>query len=344
VAKKSKTKAPNLHEFLASLDREETKPVYAVTGEEQLLKSEALAAVKHKALGDADPSMCYVEFDGDEVEARAVFDELRTLPFLGDRRVVLLEKADKFIEQHKNLLGSYIDSPASSGTLILLLNKLDARTKLAKALAKWNSVVDCQRLYERQIPGWINQRVQSHGKRIAPRAAQVLAEYVGTDLGQLSSQIEKVITYVGERQQIDVDDIVVLADTDRTRTIFELTECIGRKDTQKALRVLNQFTQTGDEAVYVVTMLAWQLRRFWKTKRVCAQEAGADNRSLNDRVLRAIGGSPFFIPDVIRQAGAFTETDLLRRYRMLLDCDIRLKTSGDDPKTTLELLLINLCR
>ena len=318
--------------------------MYAVAGEEQLLKSEALAAIKHKALGDADPSMCYVEFDGEDVEARAVFDELRTLPFLGDRRVVLLEKADKFIEQHKDLLSSYTDSPASKGTLILLMNKLDARTKLAKALAKWNSVVDCQRLYERQIPGWISQRVQSHGKRIAPRAAQVLGEYVGTDLGQLSSQIEKVVTYVGEREQIDVDDVVVLADTDRTRTIFELTECIGRKDTQKALTVLNQFTQTGDEATYVVTMLAWQLRRLWKTKRVCAQEAGADGHALTDKVLKAVGGARFFIQDLIHQARAFSETDLLQRYRMLLDCDIRLKTSGDNPKTALELLIINLCR
>lgn len=344
MAQRARTRAPSFNDFLGILNREEAKPVYAVTGEEDLLKSEAVAAIKHKALGDADPSMCYVEYDGESVACNAVFDELRTLPFLGSRRVVLLEKADKFADRFRDALNNYLDSPSATGTLILLLAKLDARTKLGKALAKWRSVVDCGRLYERQVPGWIVERTRRHGKRIAPRAAQMLAEYVGSDLGQLSNHIEKLVTYVGDRAQIDADDIAALTDTDRTRTIFELTECIGSKHTQRALTILNQFTQSGDEAPYVVTMLAWQLRRLWKTKRIVAQSARGAGDSLVTDVQKAVGGARFFIPDLIRQSQAYEEADLVRGYRLLLEYDVKFKTSGDDPKMLLELLVLNLCR
>lgn len=344
MAQRVRTRTPNLHDFLAILAREEVKPVYAIMGEEELLKAEAVAAIKHKALGDADPSMCYVEYDGEEVECSAVFDELRTLPFFGSRRVALLEKADKFIERFKDALNNYVDSPPATGILILLLGKLDARTKLGKALTKWKSAVECQRLYDRQVPGWIVERARRCGKRIAPRAAQLIAEYVGSNLGQLSSQIDKLVTYVGDREQIGVDDVAELTDADRTRTVFELTDCIGRKDVQRALVILNQFTRSGDEAPYIVSMLAWQLRRLWKTKRIVAQSARASGDALVNQVHQGVGGGRFFIQDLIRQSHAFTEADLLERYRLLLECDIQAKTSGDDPKTILEVLMLNLCR
>ena len=340
----TRRQTPNLSEFLASFERAEVQPVYAVLGDEEQLKAEAIVAIKAKALDGADPAMCYCEFDGADADCRAVFDEVRTLPFLGKRRVVLIEEADKFVERSKDALNAYVESPASSGTLILELKKIDSRTKFGKALAKWESVVECKRLYENQVPGWISQRAASRGKRIDTQAARMLTEHTGVDLGPLANQIDKLITFVGERDHITVDDVAELTITDRTRTVFELTECIGRKDTAKALTVLSQFMHSDGEATYIVSMLAWQVRRLWKTKHVIAKSAHAGGNTLVNEVQKTVGGARFFIQDLIRQANAFSDDDMAYRYRLLLECDMQLKSTGDDPKTALEMLMVKLCR
>ncbi len=335
---------PGLDDFVATLVNADVLPVYAVFGEEEHLKAEAIVAIKAKAIGDGDAAMCYSEFDGATADCKDVFDELRTLPFLANRRVVLLEKADKFLERFRNQANAYVESPASSGTLILSLKKLDSRTKIAKALGKWRGVVECKRLYENQVPGWIVQRMRSRGKKIDTGAARMLAEHVGSDLGPLSNQIEKIITFVGDRDRVTSEDVAELTITDRTRTIFELTECIGRKDTTKALTVLNQLTNTGGEAVYIISMLAWQLRRLWKAKHVIARHSGSRGQGLESEVAKALGVSPYFVKDIIRQAAVFSDEDMGHRYRLLLECDIQLKSAPDDPMILLEKLMLNLCR
>ena len=341
---RTKKRTPGLEDFLATLERSDVQPVYAVLGDEELTKAEAIAAIKAKAVGSGDPSMCYVELDPAETTASAVFDELRTVPFLGSRRVVLIEGADGFIDTHKEALNSYLGHPSATGTLILTLKKLDARTKLGKTLSKWHSVVECRRLYANQLPDWITARVHALGKHIDHRAVQFLAESVGPDLAMLSTHIEKVVTYVGDRPQITTEDVAALTDPDRTRTVFELTDCMTRKDAAKALTVLGQFLHTDGQAPYIVTMLTWQLRRLWKTKLILAQHAERRAGDPTDEIHRAVGGHPFFVKDLILQARACTEADLERGYRLLLDCDIALKSTGDSPKLLLEMLVLNLCR
>jgi len=322
----------------------DTLPVYAVTGDEEQRKAEAVAALKAKALGDADPGMCYTEYEGDTVDCKDVFDDLRTLPFLGDRRVVLLEKADKFIERFGDQFKSYLESPSTAGTLIMVLNNLDSRTKVAKTLAKWQSVVECKRLYDNQVPDWIRKRVASLGKQIDLHAARMLGEHVGADLGPLASQVDKLVTYVGDRDRITLEDVAEMTVTDRTRTIFELTDCIGRKDSHKAIGVLNQFMHRDGEAGYVVTMLAWQMRRLWKTKKIVANNPRARESDLISQILKAVGGAPMFIKQMIPQARAFSDEDLAYRHRLLIECDAALKSTGDDPKTMLEVLMMRLCK
>ena len=342
MAKRSDT--PNFDEFRSTLERQDTQPVYAVVGDEEQLKAEAIVAIKVKALDGSDPAMCYTEYDGEEADCKDVFDELRTLPFLGKRRVVLVEKADRFVERAGEPIKTYLDSPAASGALILALKKLNRSTKLYKTLARWQSVVECKRLYENQVPAWVIQRARSRGKAMDAPAARMLAEHVGADLGTLANQIDKLITFVGEHPRITVDDVAQLTITDRTRTVFELTECIGHKDTRRALTILGQFMRSGDDASYILTMLAWQMRRLWKAKHVMVQNSRARERDLVGEVHKAVGGSRYFIKDIIRQAGAFSEDDMAYRYRLLLECDLQLKSTGNDPKTALEVLMMNLCR
>ncbi len=328
---------------MAALPQQPVRPAYAVFGDEEHSKGEAILAIRAKAIEDGDPAMCYAEFDGASASLRDVLDELRTLPFLSKRRVVLVENADKLVEAGKDHLNRFLESPPESGTLILSLAKLDARTRLAKTLLNWGAAVECKRLYENQVPGWIMQRVRARGKSMDTPTARLLAELAGTDLGMLAAHIEKLVTYVGDRPRITADDVEAMTITDRTRTVFELTECIGRRDARKALTVLGQFMQTDGEAIYIVTMLAWQLRRLWKTRRVLS-EIRRTGRDAEQQVARAVGVKPFFARDLIRQASAFDEADLAGHHRRLLEADLKLKSMPDDPKTVLETLILTLCR
>lgn len=328
-------------EFRAGFDPNQVAPAYVIHGDEYFFVREALAALRDGALKKSDRNMCCTEFDGSEVEPRALLDELRTMPFGGTRRVVILSSPGKFLadEDKLELLRRYLLKPTPSSCLVIVADSWDGRTAAAKLLARHSVLIECKPLQWRMVQAWLMDRArQAYGKALTADACQQLQDSLGSDLMALDANLNKLALYVGNRQRIEARDVEAVVGSDRARTVFELTDAVSAGNARQAMAVLQQLLLHGASVGYVVSMLAWQFRRLWLAKRLLSK------RATPDQIGSALHISfPSLVDKLIQQARRMTEPALIANHDLLLKADIQSKTSTMSEELILECLITKLC-
>lgn len=243
----------------------ESSPVYVVYGKEDFVRRHQLGRLIDKLLEPDQRAMCLSEYDGRgaKLVLGDVLDDVRTLPFLGPRRVVVVRNADEFITANREHLEAYVGSPAASGVLILVCDSCASNTKLYKAVNKLGGCVPCEAPPRYNLPGLVSGRCQrEYGKRIDVQVARELIEHAGEDLGVLDGELAKLASYVGSRDRITVDDIAAVCVDQRERKVFYILDAMAAGDVARALGMLEEVWQTDREAEYrAIGGFAWAVRR-----------------------------------------------------------------------------------
>ncbi|GMU23997.1 MAG: hypothetical protein AMXMBFR13_40740 [Phycisphaerae bacterium] len=312
---------------------------YAVFGPEAFLKRNALTDIGSRVLGEADRSLCFSEYEGASNELAPILDDLRTLPFLADRRLVLVREADTFITRHRDAIEEYLGAPSPTGVLVLECKSLPKNTRLYKKIDALGGIVACEAVPARAIAGWIGKRSQeAHGVRIDAGAAALLADLVGNDLGLLDGELQKLSIYVGERQRIAVADVEALVGQQREEEIWGILSAMAAGDQSKAMSLWEGVYQTDRAAeARAVAGMAYKVRQMLNARK--AHEAGA---SMNDvgRMLM-IWGNP---QRVQAELNAFTTRQLEDMLCKLLEADLAAKSGGVSVQTSIETLIVESCQ
>src|SRR5258708_2701381 len=129
--------------FLEQAGRGKPQAVYVIPGDEDFLKRQVIAALRKWILGEGDTEFAYTAFPGDRASWSAVRGELETLPFLAERRLVVIDQADPFVTQHRAELEKYLAVPARTGVLALEVKTWPANTRLAK-LVNADATITCK--------------------------------------------------------------------------------------------------------------------------------------------------------------------------------------------------------
>ncbi|HCN19269.1 MAG: DNA polymerase III subunit delta [Planctomycetes bacterium RIFCSPHIGHO2_02_FULL_50_42] len=329
--------------FKRSFEKAELLPVYVVYGEEAFFIHEAVSLIRSRILGKEETGVSLTEIGGAETSFPAVVEELETVPFFGTRgkRLVVVYGADKLVAHSRDKLQDYMESSSPFGYLVLVCNELDRRTSFFNKLNRKGGTVACRRIQDAQLLSWITSRAQSYEKQISLDACNILAENVGNSLSLLAGHIEKLVVSVGRRREIRPEDVEGLVGADRQRDVFELTGAVARKDFPKALKILAQLlrlTGSGEEVVKVIPPLRWQIGRLWRARRIL--NGGGDKEALT----YSLGVPRRYVDDLVGQTKLFSEKNLERDYRLLLEADLEGKVSSGNNKIILEKLIFNLCK
>ncbi len=307
------------------------KPVYAVYGADAFRKRQVVADICKSVLeaGGDTPS----QYEGKTAELAAVLDDVRTYSLLGGRRVVIVEDADEFISAHRAALERYCSEPVDSGVLILVCSSLPGNQRLHKIIAKNGQVTKCDALKRQEVVQWISTRAQeAHGKRLDARAAWMLREFTGDDLGMLDGEIGKLAIFVGERPAITERDIEALVGRHREENVFGVTDAIAEGDPARALAQWEQVLATDRAApARAVGGLAWGIRRLLALKILA--EGGAS--------MAGLARQAFTRPDVLqRRLANVTVEELERQLCDLLSADLAAKSGLGSVTTAIEKFII----
>ncbi|HOW72912.1 MAG TPA: DNA polymerase III subunit delta [Phycisphaerae bacterium] len=312
--------------------------VCAVCGPEPFLKRQAIADLANRILGHADRALALTEYDGSSAVLADVLDDLRTLPFLTERRLVVVRNADDFITRYRAELEEYAAQPSATGSLLLECKSLPANTRLYKRVMAVGEVVKCEEMKVWQVRQWLPERCREiHGKQLDPRAAALLLDQIGPELGLLDNELEKLAVYTGERKVISHADVEALSGRSREEEIWDLLSSISSGNQARAITLWEQVWQTDKAAPHrAIGGLAYGVRRLLNAKR--AQEAGASMEDLrkammiwkDDQRLRA-------------ELAAFTTEQIELMLCRLLEADVAAKSGGASVQSSIEALIVEMC-
>ena len=316
---------------------EKPGPLYGVFGEEAFLVGQAVEAFLASPAFAANPSLNVERFLAGETPPARVLESASTLPFLGPRRLVMVGDCHLYNAARQEEFLPYLDDPAPTATLLLFGEKLDQRTKFAKAFKTKGRVHVFGRLYQRQIIPWLQERSRARGKRLAPAAAEYLSEMAGLGLGALDSELEKLALYVGREREIGMDQVRQATGASRLYSIWDFTDALAGRRLHGALSALDQLIALGEHPVRVLAMVVRLYRQLCQVRRVLDLGGG---ESEVQRELRTPRNATLALLGRARQETAAGLEDALAR---ILAADVALKSSPAAERTIMENLVMDLC-
>jgi DNA polymerase-3 subunit delta len=188
---------------------------------------------------------------------------------------------------------------------------------------------------DRHLPSWIDRRAQAKGANLSSEATRLLAVLVGTDLRLLDQEIDKLYLYAGERQ-ITTQDVRALVSRARQESIFDLVDCVGRRETDRALVLLHRMLDAGEAPLYLLAMLARQIRILIQVKDLQGRGLGKNEIAGELRL------HPYVVEKGMAQAWNFSLSQLEAAHHNLVETDWAIKTGGLEDLVALDLLVVNL--
>lgn len=328
----------NYSDFLRRFEHREIKPIYIFQGQETFLQEECLDLMKQTLVPAESADFNFSKFAAGDAAIGDMMDQLQTMPFLSKWRLVIVTDIQNLKAAEQKLLLPYCASPNPSTCLVITTPKLDSRTKFGQALKKQAEIVQFWKMFERDLPPWINRRAKKYGRTMSMQAAHLLLEFVGNDLRQLDNELKKIIAYSKSRE-ISPEVVQQVVGDIRERDIFELVDALGNGDTIEALGSLNQLLTEGEQPLRILAMVSRQFRLLWKAKACLAEQ-----RSLSSKQLAGKIGVPFRSAEgILQQVQRFSQIKLKEGLKRICEVDLALKSSTNSPKILLEDVFIDLC-
>jgi len=274
----------------------------------------------------------------------AVFRQAQTLPMMCPRQVVVVSEleslerlGDKARDAAVEQFDDYFSDPAPFTVLVLEAATLDERMKLFKSLSKYALVVGTdlsKNAAERQATAVAVtlQMARDAGAEIDRAAAEELAEMLNGDLALIRAEIEKLATYADQRKRITEADVDALVVSEKSYTIWELTNLLATRQSDRALVFLETRVRAGDQPPMIVGALAWMYRKL-----IEAQELPPGPQSI-----RKLGIRPDTAKLALQQARRIPRQQLLEGLRALYEADNQLKSGVANDRAVLEFLLARL--
>jgi DNA polymerase-3 subunit delta len=284
--------------------------VYVIAGKDESLVGARCQELLDELLEPEQRMTGLFSVDGDEAAIAEVLDELRTTPFLTDKRVVAIRGADGFVSKHRDILEKYFEKPAATGILVLTVSSWDARTRLAKMLPKVGTLIELTPPPRWKLPEHLVQHASGKYKvRLNTDAAEMLIELIGEELPQLYNEVEKLVLFTRGEAAIRVDHVEALTGHHRIYDAFEVIDAmIGGHVGQAVSRLRNMFEEDKSAEYTAVGAFAFHLRRMFQAKVLLEKRTNPDTIA---KQLRIWGNKDRFFDQLRRislvQIAAFLE-------------------------------------
>ena len=229
---------------------------------EPIIAERCIEAVRDSIVDPVNRDFAYAAYYADETPVGSIVMDAQTFPFLTDRRVVFVRNAEKYnTESGAGVMLDYLASPSESTVLLMLVQKVDKRTKFYKACKKAGAIVECPALSEQEVTGWINQEVAQQNKTIDGQAARALIDRTGTHLSDVQNAISLVMHYVGtDNDRISIDDVETACADVAEEEIWALTDAIATSQSGAALAALRNLSDLGKHPDEMIGTINWLLK------------------------------------------------------------------------------------
>lgn len=324
-------------QLISDLKDRKYSPVYFLYGEEPYYIDLVTSYITEHVLGEAEKSFNQTILYGRDSEAGQVSDLARRFPMMAPHQVVVLKEAQE-MKSFGDLI-HYVQTPQPS-TLLVINYKYkhpDKRQKIFKTLEKKAVCFESKKLYDNQIPGWISGYASNHQYRMEPKAAALLAEFLGSDLSKIVNEVEKLMVAIGEKGALITPELVEKhIGFSKDFNQFELQEALGRRDVVKANRIIRYFAENEKKYPFPLTLISLY---YFFSKLLLLHYTKDKSRQNLAATLKV---NPFFVKDYEAAARRYPAAKLVEIISLLRSYDMRSKgyegSTTPTPELTRELI------
>jgi len=314
------------------------KPIYFLHGEESYFIDRVSEEIELHALQEHEKDFNLTILYGRDTDPDTVKDACLRYPMMAERQLVVLREAQTWRIDAFDKLESYFKNPTPTTVLVICYKhkKADGRKTWLKDLGKKQVVFVSDKLKDEMLPDWIQKYVTFHKRRIGPVEAKLLADHLGSDLGKLTNEVEKLCIVTDEGGTITGDLIERNVGISKDYNIFELQKAIGMRDHVKAQRIAHFLANDKDSPLVLTVGL---LSSYFGKLGIVHANAGKQQGEL----AAALKVPPFFVKDYANAARFYPPEKLREVQHLLRDTDLRSKgvgnTSADGGELLRELLV-----
>jgi DNA polymerase III subunit delta len=326
-------------QIIRNIDVGEIAPFYFLYGLENFYRIEIVHALSKKLITVDNKDFNLEKFEAKDSSVGDWVGAAKTISFMGGVKLIIVQNLHETIlgDSDQKILLDYVASPATDTCLVITAYKADLKQKIYKNLKSAEVAVCCEATQEAGLTTWLKRRSKSFGYELSLDAAQKMVNNIGAKPGILAKELEKVMNYAGKEKKIIGSMVGELVGEIKMENAFALTEAIKMKRADKALTLLHNQLEHGEEPVKILGLIAWQFRVLWEVKYYQTQKFGAQ------KIANQMGSKLFLIEKALRYTKNFNSEKLKEGMKYLFEADRELKTSGKDPQGVLESLLLRLC-
>jgi DNA polymerase-3 subunit delta len=343
-----------------------TTCIYLVFGNDDFLVEQTVHKTISYLRGSVKGDLTVEVIDCKETGTAGAIAEIQSPSLFSLNKVTVLTR---FQLTTQSKLASELDASLDEGLapgqfLILVPQKVDKRLRVVKSIAKQEGLLEIAGFDHDGLVTWIRERFADEGKPVSAGIAEALIDLKGEDdLRGINSEIEKIITYVGGRKKISLDDIEALVGRSKTEKVFELIGRVAAQSVGEALETLADLLETGESPIGIVFLLAReiryliQVRVFLREKNIkwrdgtgfpefrskvlpvfkdWAASSGIDER---DTFVRQ---KPWAAYLKFREAAGFEIEGLIMLFEKLLQANALLVSTSMSPRVVLERFVASL--
>ena len=309
-----------INQIVADIRDGNLKPIYFLMGEEPYYIDKISDFIEDHVLDESEKGFNQVVMYGRDVSVEEIIASAKRFPMMAERQVLIVKEAQDLSRTIEKLV-PYIENPQP--TTVLVINykykKIDKRKKLYKATAKNGLIFESKPLYENQVADWIRRVLGGKKYQAEPKAAQMLVEFLGTNLSKISNELDKVMSIVPQGTIITPDHIEQHIGISKDFNNFELRKAIGEKNILKANRIIHYFAQNPRHNPLVMTI---SLLNSFFTQLLIFH--GLKNKS-REHVAKALGIRPYFVNDYSTAARYYPMKKVAQIIHLLRDADMKSK-------------------
>ena len=283
---------------------------YIVTGNDAYMRESVLKELLQSILPKEATEMDLDVYDSEVDQLEQVLSCAQTAPFFLSKRIVVLKRVEKLKQKSLESILTYLNNPAKHTSLVLVSDQIK-KTKIWQEIFKLVKTKNVEIPKAGNLALWIKKEFESHDKNVSQNVLQLFKEVTfGQDLLYLKTEIEKISLYVGNKKDVLKEDLENIIGQNYEEDVFSLVNAISMCDSRSALQKLEKLFTKKVKPHELIGLLGWHFRKKLSSKRLGSATGKKIHKSLN----------------------------------LLLQTDLKLKTTAVDPVVSLETTILTLCK
>ena len=323
------------NEFDKQLSGQRTISFYYFWGGESVLQQNLLEKIQKNE--NLEKEILY----GETLKVDQLVNAVSTATLFADKKLIVIKNAEKIkTKDEKNIAEVLGTFPTVNPLFFLCSEKISKdelrNNPLIRKIAELGEVVEFRQLYQNEMIEYIVHKVAGRGKTISRSDVQYFIDLTGNNLSEVKNELEKLFLYTKDKKIINSTDIENCSGYTNQQNLYKLNDAIRIKDKQKALKVLNELIESGENEIHIIRSV------YKEFNKMLLAESYIEEKKFNSRkVIETMRLNKYYGEKFLAEIKKYSRSDIINKIEMLYLTELADK-SGRIVNSDLHMLILGL--